>query len=889
VQLVRVLISVLLAVLFASFCHAAPQPITADQLGLMLRSGLPVQEIERDLAKQGFSGEIDDAAARKLLDSGATPQFLTGLKARLAGAAQRWPGTKGFPPSPYVTRQQTVLDRPAAKWPHRNEEHWLIDRIVRDIAEIVAFAKSSGDSSPVIEILENDGTAFRLRAEQGGVTIEQRFELKHHLWSAETFAAVAGVLLQGWAKDAARPAGVRDVALLPALATGDMTAVVRQSKRISERLTQRPLDAELHENAALIAASLALREAAGDFADARVALSRTTAHLALARALRKQEGESGTIARAIVSALVGRQQEAVNSTSSLAGSGSLWKSAVQLRATGDWRKVSAPGKASGIEQKELFRALRRAGAAEKSVELLQQLRAPQSADWNRLAMETGLSVQHGHAFAAGSLPLEMMAFAASYQAFHGGQPREAELVPLLNREPERAVVRPINGKPQIEVLGWGHFAAFHQRHICHSLSETLVFVGRSLGLTKDAATVEAEISELLDGMTLLPFARLSAIETPSQRPPELLAAAAKVAQSHPQMITAAAWMPGTLTDDAFRWFVPQLPFGTLYELADRSRTVAPNIYLVLGPQFWTGAALEMAPWHTAVKRSAVFAKFGNDPTAEQVAAIASTLGEFNLFIMRDIAAASKNDAKAYRAVMERIAAIEPNSYVDLAQHLQRHGTPEEAAAASQLAFDKASDRVAVSNHMLWLVEHYLQQGRTADAEKIARDCGRSYSSAGLATLALFLEKTGQHDEAESYYKKIKERYGTGDELLAFYTRNKNARPEYARAAEAGMAALFPDGYQRVQLGDLHGPPAQGVIISSSSSRVAQAGLKPGDIIVGIEGVHVRSVDQYLYLREQARDLPMTLIVWTGAQYREARVDVPQRRLNCTINTLGSGR
>jgi hypothetical protein len=180
------------------------------------------------------------------------------------------------------------------------------------------------------------------------------------------------------------------------------------------------------------------------------------------------------------------------------------------------------------------------------------------------------------------------------------------------------------------------------------------------------------------------------------------------------------------------------------------------------------------------------------------------------------------------------------------------------------------------------VEYYLIEGRGEEAEKIAREVGETHSATGLATMALFLEKTERPSEAEAYYQKVEERYKRGMDLTAFYDRHKDKNPVYARAAATRLAKLFPQGRAQVQLPDFSGTPDGGAMISSTSTLVQRVGLKRGDVVVGIEGQRVHTADQYTYLRDQAPDQPMTLIVWSGMNYREVQVDVPNRRLNCDL-------
>src|SRR6185369_14779354 len=97
-----------------------------------------------------------------------------------------------------------------------------------------------------------------------------------------------------------------DLEMFGRLTTPTPDALVREDKRISQALTQSPLDAELHEEAALLIGSFALRHAAACFYDVRKELSRMTVHLAMAHVLSDTRGSCGDLAEAILNTLTGR-------------------------------------------------------------------------------------------------------------------------------------------------------------------------------------------------------------------------------------------------------------------------------------------------------------------------------------------------------------------------------------------------------------------------------------------------------------------------------------------------------------------------------------------------------------------------------------------------------
>jgi tetratricopeptide (TPR) repeat protein len=219
----------------------------------------------------------------------------------------------------------------------------------------------------------------------------------------------------------------------------------------------------------------------------------------------------------------------------------------------------------------------------------------------------------------------------------------------------------------------------------------------------------------------------------------------------------------------------------------------------------------------------------------------------------------------------------------LGKYLAKRGMAAEAAAAYQNAIDHAADRVYVANNCQWLVKHYFDAGRVDDALKIATEAAAAYSHAGLETLAQLYEWTNRLPEAETYYKKIRERYESSQELIAFYNRNKERDPAYGRAADGAISALFPRGIEKAVLADFKDPPRDGAMFTSNSPKLQQALLKVGDVVVAIDGSRVHTQEQYVFVRELSNDPRMKLIVWSGAFYRE--MDVTQRRFDCQLSTF----
>ena len=329
------------------------------------------------------------------------------------------------------------------------------------------------------------------------------------------------------------------------------------------------------------------------------------------------------------------------------------------------------------------------------------------------------------------------------------------------------------------------------------------------------------------------------------------------------------------------WFQPALPFGTAYDVPGRVAAVRAQGLPLL--QQLTA----LAPYEYVLVRLSSDARFGDTATAEQLIAARSTIKDFNVDAMWEIAHQARSSPAAYGKAMGEICALEPDPFITLGKYFVGHGMVPEAANAFQNAFEKARDRVHVANSMEWLVKHHFENGRTDEALKIAKDAADSYSATGLETMASLLEKMQRLPEAEEYFKKIRDRYDDPGALQTFYARNRERSPQFAESADALMSSMFPQGQEKVQVQELSDAPRDGVLINSSSDLLRRLGLKAGDVIVGIDGIRVRTDAQYLYLRDQAADQPMTLTVWNGARYAQVAVNVPKRWMGCDIVTFAA--
>lgn len=790
-------------------------------------------------------------------------------------------------------------------WKWSSESAWLVDQVARDIAEICLFAshpKASAEELASLEVkvesVSHGDTNYLVSASAPRAKKDKAstsLPLSGYLWAPENFVPWAQALQKGWkitpqkAKQD-KSTGASGLELAKKLQEPTSKVLMDESNRLSKELNQSPLDASLHDQSALLVGSLALREAAGAFSDTRPALCRMTAHLALAKSLSPETTPERELAESILLTLACRQADALDRIEKLPAGLTAWQRALKLRNTSDWRLVEKPGEVTLLERREHARALITCRDASALIKTFEQNPPAEVPDWSRIATEQKFSVGEGHLLTTSWLERELADLAESWKIWSGKDLKTDNLVVILNDPPTRCLGKNQQGKPALEVLGWGFVAASHQRHLCHAMDRTQVFLRDMWGVPDAAAGFEKQVLQHFAGMRLLPFA-LKRIATTERLYRTAVEEASALCRKQPELVTCCNWAslrlkgrfsaPANSLPRAQAWFTQELTLGTAYDFWARYTDLGTLYNASIG--FWEKLAA-IAPYHYDVGRCYLYKMHGNSPTLEQYRKVYNRLEEYHLPVMEHISDTLKNDPKAYMAYMTRICQLNPDEFIELGQYLVDKGFKEDAAFAYQAAFEMANDRVSWANHADWLVTHYFDNGRTDDAVKIATAAAEVYSYRGLETMAKLMERMDKWEEAAKYLAAIGERYNDNAPLIAFLERNQERDPKIADAYKQALAPVFPEGIQDAALADFKEAPSDGVEFTSSSQLLVRSGLKLGHIVVALDGHRVQTLEQYLLLRNMKADAPLELIIWDGSAYRQVTATVPNRKFGCDMDT-----
>jgi hypothetical protein len=759
-------------------------------------------------------------------------------------------------------------------------------------------ANSAPGAPPVGYSVTRESGTYTVKA---GTDLDGLIAIRGHLWAPDNYIGLAesalGSLATATAPDA-EPETPTTVVL--ELTDPRVEHLIAANRNISDRLSRRVTSAAAHEEAALLVGTLALRESAGLLADSRSELSRLTAHLAFARALRHGAPPSlaGTIAEAILLTLVNRQADAldrVRTIEAVAGTpgAASWARALRLRITGDWREP-LPTNASAIERLSHARALRAQLNTVRTLDYVEHQDLDVRADWQRLMVMGNFSVEVGHLFADAGLRREFDEMTRVWPAYHQettATPTRADLIAGLNDVPAASPIVPRAGKAGIEVVDWGRWAAFLQRHLCGYLSAEFAHLG-NLGLDDEQRALTARRTPEFGQLRLFPIVRRRLAMTQTDYEGAVQATLA-LAAVHPEMIPPAAWetfvkQPQGLKSVPFpalySWFQPGVPTGTAMELHIRTNTglwredataAQYTQWVTLAP--YDGWAIWIKLWRDT----------GGKPRLEDGLRAYGPSLDYRAGALDRIYKYTAGDPVAFVPVARKICDLDADGCDTLGWLLVNVDDSEGAERVFARYAAEARDRVGVSNHMYWLVDYYHDTGRAARARQIARMAAATGSHRGLETLAHLMERTGAVKEAEEIYRHIAERYTSGQDTLGAFCIRLGRRTGDKDDMEQGtrlLAKTLPRGLESWWPADAAHPPTDGARVTFTSPRARRLGLRQDDVIVAIDGLRVRDAWARPVITSLRLEPDMKVVVWREGRFEELALEVPQRWFGATFET-----
>jgi hypothetical protein len=827
---------------------------------------------------------------------------LTTLLGLLAVAAyvlkdQVWGGLKlGGKPSPLESRWHT-------------EEEWLVDSIVRDIAEMARFASAGripGEGAIELTVGKPAAVPGGVKvsvALRPGLVVERELPLATYVWSPDEYRPLAKALLDAaGAVPASSPDDGSDLVLTSL--TDLRAGVIEQADaRVSSALERRFTDPALHEAAALVLAAFTLREAAATYSDVRAGLCRVAAHLAVAQALRAEHppGLEGRFARAALALLAGRGAEAAADLDALDRASDprpgprAWRRALRLRLGEDTRIEPSPG--TLVERRETYRALLRTVDARLALEARERLGLDAVTDGRRLANEVGLSVEEGNVLLEDAVDEELAEVRQVWTLSRERPLGEPEIVAALNEPAERCVG---GGRPR--VIGWGTWAAFLQRHVIESLSATDDHLRHVLGLPQDADRAWKQIERRFGGLRLFPFVEAKVSMNGSHRPTRFNDLVTVIVREPEAANVLYWWAAGEggryevvrrAVPDVRPWVGTGLPRGTTFDFAHRNfggllprrvealrvlHAVSPNDFAVTDAL----ASVEFKP---------------GQGRPEDIRALFGPRADYDIRVLERLSAATEDDDAAHERILERECALTVWHCYNLGFHRVRTGDIAGAVRAYEDGLARARDEVGASHNILWLMNHYLDEGNVEKARALAERAVGTGSGPGMIAMSRFRERTSDFAGADQQLRALIARYGNRpqtpeereeardgrqdeDELIGFYYRMVYVRK--MAAYEPRFLELtrkdFPQGLEHLEPHDFAGRPEDGVFVLKSWPYAERAGIKMGDIVVGLDGFRVRTRRQYMVVRSFSDSPEMTLLLFRHPGMREVKARSVSRHL-----------
>jgi tetratricopeptide (TPR) repeat protein len=607
----------------------------------------------------------------------------------------------------------------------------------------------------------------------------------------------------------------------------------------------------------------------------------------------KTYGVPGRTAEALLYTLMNNQTEALDKVSRLEKESvqiQPWIRALRVRNTRDYRLLGLNTNSPLVEVVAWSAAYSGFMDSDGALKKAWELAGPAQPDFCRIVNSGHYSVGAGHQLLRTSIPLEMKEIEDVYTASHGKQLQKDDFVHELNCMPERCLSATKDGST-VRVIGWGQWALFLQKHLCHAMHQNFHFMNDKWGVPDDAKEFATKCENMFSDLRLFPFVR-RLFCTDSKSYHRAIDDGFVVTVKTPQIVPAEMWNhlcykgpnkelyhpnPNPHVNE---WHYHNPPPGTAYNIDPRrghpSITSKPTAVSQLEEMHAS------APYDYELSFFLLDQKFRDSETYEQAEAVYRPISDYSVWAMDRLSRKANKNPELYEKITLRAANLDPDRYLSLGKYFSAMDE-QKAVRYFEKGIELSSDSVAKSYVAPWLVKYYLLHGQRAKASDLADFAEEVYSYEGLRAKAEYLELVGRFKEAMNVYLKMRERYGNCDELPAFAYRQRDKKTlGTERYWKAEVSKLFPAGLESITIEQLKGKPTQGVILGAQSNAARAVGLEKGDIIVAVEGVRIQNIPQCIFAESLKLDPEIEFIAWKANHYQKLQGRLLERRLDSEI-------
>ncbi|MDX1972037.1 MAG: hypothetical protein SFY68_05840, partial [Candidatus Sumerlaeia bacterium] len=529
------------------------------------------------------------------------------------------------------------------------------------------------------------------------------------------------------------------------------------------------------------------------------------------------------------------------------------------------------------------------------------------------------TVSLGHFVNNRAIKMETEEFTESLNAYYGTTHSNGdakELAVFWNAAPKEVIGLDEEKKLSLKVIDWGMWAHLHQRQLINAMEKEYKFWSQSFSDPDRASALLSDLEDSFSDLYLFSYFHFLNVQPMNEKYRTNFATGLR---DTPELFPPAAWLTENWTvsqapdknyqDDPkrkgfsenperIRYFWFSSPPGSLFKVLiyrhpkdDMNDLWNRRLAGFYPPQ------KKKAP--VIIYMDSIYLNNGALPTAEQkqeyLKEVLANIKDNNKYptMVYQVIDQYKNQEEFTWLTSELWKILLEKDSSMLYQYLWNNWAliPEDDFAKyGEQMFRETSDRVAVSHLMLPLVILHYHRGEMSLVKRYANEGERVYSYDGLmaASVAYVMQKN--YKQALETYEAIQNRYEQEgryfDSFLLKAPEQFIESKGYGDRRRKVIAEAFPQGMDKITEIP-QAPPTKGVrILSLAEDAPADLPLKPEDIIIAIGGYPYYEANQYQHLRYLNFFHNFRVMLWRPSEqkYHEFLISYPQRRLFCNVET-----